>query len=206
VLVLAAVVSNAGWLGDAGGYLREQAAFTRADLAALDMTAGNAGPGYIARLPGYPFLQVDAARYRQAAADIGTPAYTVAELQTAQDPARAVADSELIRADRVELRPVGDGGAPAGAACRTLSPSPVESAASPPALDVVVPPAGVAIRTTRGAARVQVRRFAAAWSHLPSDTVGPSAAAVLQPRRDSSSHAWRVRVSAQDRVSVCGLR
>jgi hypothetical protein len=206
VLVFAAVVSNAGWLGDAGGYLRQQAAFTRADLAALDVAGGNAGPGYIARLPGYPFLQVDAARYRQAAADVGTPAYTVAELQTAQDPARTVADAELIRADRVELRPATAGAAPAGGACRTLSPSAVESAAAPPALDVVVPPAGVAIRTTRNAARVQVRRFAAAWSHLPRDTVGPSAAAVLQPRGDRSSQPWRVRVSAQDRVSVCGLR
>jgi hypothetical protein len=207
VLVFAAVVSNAGWLGDAGGYLREQAAFTRADLAALDITAGNAGPGYIARLPGYPFLQVDAARYRQAAADIGTPAYTVAELQTAQDPARRVADAELVRADRLELRPTAAGAAPAGGACRTLSPPAVRSAAGTPAIEVTVPPAGIAIKTTRGEARVQARRFATGWSDLPrDDTVGPSATAVLQPRRDRSSQPWRVRVSAQDRVSVCGLR
>jgi hypothetical protein len=206
VLVAAVAVTNAGTLRDAGRYLRAQAAFARADLAALDIARDRVGSGYVAHFPGFPFILLDAQRYRDAAAADGTPAYSLEELRTAPEPARALADTELIRADGLTLRAAPGGTAGAKGACAELRPPAVRSGATIPSVEATVPTAGVLIETTGSPARVQVRRFAPTFASLPRDTIERSSAAVLRPGADTAPDRWRVRVSAQERVSVCGLR
>ena len=75
-----------------------------------------------------------------------------------------------------------------------------------PRLEVTVPASGLLVRTTRGSARVDVRRFAAGYSHAAPNIVAPSTSATLTITSDRARQPWRARITAQERVSVCGLR
>jgi len=224
VAVAAATLSNAGTVRDAGRYLRSQAEVARADLAALELARNSLDPGYVAaHFPGAPFVSLRAGPYLAAASDYGSPAYSLAELIAAPEPARRVADAELVRIHGVGPRAARSAPAPAlGASpeplavvggttterrgCLQFRPAPVRAADAPPTLELTVPRAGLLIRTSGAPAQVDVRRLAADYSSVTPNTVMPSAAATLRIPSDSAPQPWRARISPQERVSVCALR
>lgn len=221
-VVAAALLSNAGTIRDGGRYLRTQAEAARADLGALELSRDSVEPGYLAAsFPGTPFLSVRAGPYLAAADADGSPAYSPAELAAAPEPARIVADAELVRIQDLRLRPspaqpplgatpsvtsVVAGGMSEQGRCVAFRPAPVRAEGAAPALEVTVPPAGVVVRAGRGAARVEVRRFAAGFSRPLTDIVSAYRSATLRIRPDRAPQPWRARVTPQERVRVCGLR
>jgi hypothetical protein len=222
VVTGAAVLSNAGTLRDGGRYLRDQARVARANLGALELSRDDVGPRYIARgFPGYPFIYLLAGPYFEAADDWGTPAFSPAELASAPENARLNADGELVRIHRIGLRaspshpPLGtraevtsvvSGRVSEQGPCVAFRPAGVRSQHAAPGLEVTIPRAGIAVRTDGGMATVGVRRFAAGFSEPLRDSIARSEWATLQIPADSARHPWRARITAQDRVSVCGLR
>jgi hypothetical protein len=222
IVTAAIVLSNAGTLRDGGRFLRAQADLARADLAALAIARDSVEPGYVAAaFPGTPFVVIRAGPYFAAAEDYGSPAYSLAELESAPEPARLVADAELIRANRVGLRPsaASDGlaGPPSvllGArgevseegACVTFRPTGVRANDAAPTFEVTVPPAGLFVRTGAGTARIDVRRYAAGYSRVAPNIVAPASTATLRIAPDRARQPWRARVTSQERVRVCALR
>jgi hypothetical protein len=222
VLVAAAVLANAGTMRDAGRYLRQQGEIERADLAALELARNDIPARYLARgFPGYPFIYLRAGPYFDATAAYGSPALSPAELASASEPARLVADAELIRIHDVALRePPADplpGPAPSPTSvrggdvtearrCVSFRPDPVRADGAPRGLELSVPPTGLLVEASGGTARVEIRRFADGFSRPLADTLGPSSRGALRIPADDGSRRWQARVTPQERVSVCGLR
>jgi hypothetical protein len=221
-VIAAAVITGAGTLRDAARYLRGEAEIARANLGALELARDELGPDYVARwFPGYPFVQLRAGSYLEAAEQYGSPADTPEEIAAAPEPARLAADTELVSIHSVRLRasaaPPELGAAPEvisstggelseRASCVRFRPDPAGSDETPPALDVTVPAAGLLLRSERGGATVGVRRFAEGFSRPLTNTLAPSASAALRIASDSDARPWRARVIPQERVRVCGLR
>jgi hypothetical protein len=221
VVAGAAVLSNAGVLRDGGRYLRSQAESARADLAAIELAQNSIPPGYVADFPGTPFILLSARDYLEAAKDYGSPAYSVAELAAAPDPARLVADAELIRIHHIGLRESPPDASLAGApevafsargsvsnrhGCVEFRPDAVRATKPAPELELTVPAAGLLVRTADGSARVDIRRFATGFSAAERNVIQASNAAVLRVPSDSASQPWRARITPQGRLSVCALR
>jgi hypothetical protein len=220
--VAVAVLSNAGTIRDAGRFLRLSAEAARADLGALELARDSVKPGYRAgSFPGTPFVSVHAGPYFAAADDMGSPAYSPAELATAPESARLTADTELIRIHDVGLQ-AGHTDEPSGpppsvasvvrgeaseqGSCVAFRPAPVLAAETAAAFEIKLPATGVVVTTGRSAATVDVRRFAAGFSSVKRDTLTPVSSATLRIDPDSAPQPWHARVTAQGRVSVCGLR
>lgn len=215
------VLSNAGTMRSAGNFLRASAEAARADLAALELARDDLEPGYVAaRFPGTPFVSIRAGTYLAAAGDMGSPAYSPAELAAAPEPARLGADGELIRIEDVGLRasraePLGSapsvtsvvrGEVSERGPCMVFRPVPVHSGDAAPAVEITVPRAGLVVRTGRDAATVEVRRFAAGWSRPLVDRMAASSSATLRIPGDRAPQPWHARVLSQERLSACALR
>jgi hypothetical protein len=201
VLTAGAVLSNVGQLREAGAYLRSQAPIARADLAAFEITRSIVAPAYVARhFPGYPYLTVRAGLYFAMEHAIGSPAFSQSELTTAPEPAREVADAELIEIHGVVPQPLAPGAAPGR--CLTWRPpafAPTGAAASEFA--VTLPAAGLRLRAGGAPATLGLRRFAAAFTPLGTVPAGRSVAVRIAP--DGSPRPWMVQVSSQAPVGVC---
>jgi hypothetical protein len=222
VVAGAAVLSNAGTVRDGGRYLRDRAGVARANLAALELSRDDVGPRYIARgFPGYPFIYLLAGRYFEAADDWGTPAFSPAELASAPEDARMNADGELVRIHRIGLRasssrpPLGtppevtsvaSGRVSEQGRCLAFRPAGVRAQRTAPGLEVTIPRAGIAVRADGSRTTVGVRRFAVGFSEPLRDAIARSEWATLQIPADGAPQPWRARITAQERVSVCGLR
>jgi hypothetical protein len=213
----AALLSNIGLLRDAGGYLRSQAPIARGDLAALDIARPIASPSYVASsFPGSPFVTVRAGAYFAMRDAIGSPAYSVSELTSAPEPARRVADAELVQLDRLTIAPARAGVRPAGpaphlesasggvatlrAACVAFQPSPV-AATGGDELTVTVPASGLEIRAAGGGV-VAVRRFGQELHQL--GTITSERPVRLSLARDTAPQPWHVQLQTSGGALVCG--
>lgn len=217
-VVAAAVLSNAGSLRDAGGYLRSQAPLARADLAALDIARRVVPAAYIpAAFPGYPFVVFRANQYFAAEASLGTPAYSSAQLALAPEPAREVADTELIAIHGVSFRAraaggpggpaprlesVSGGSVSARGACVAFVPAPLQATGNPAQVQVAVPAAGLLVRAA-GPTDAAIRRFAGTFQEL--GTLRGGLAAELRISADSSPQPWHLQLKPSAPVSVCGV-
>ena len=220
--VALAVLSNAGTMRDAGRFLRASAESSRADLGALELARDSVPSGYVARgFPGYPFVILRAGPYFDATEAYGSPALSTADLVNASEPARLIADAELIRIHRIALHAAADapltGPAPRPTSvqggkvsengqCVSFRPDSVAADGAARSFELAVPSAGLLVTTGRAATKVEVRRFANGFSRPLANTVEASSAATLRIPRDRSSTPWKARVSPQERVSVCALR
>ena len=210
-----AVLANLGDLREAGRYLRAQAQPARADLAALEL--GRPQRDHVARsFPGYPFLVVRAGPYRDAAAELGSPAATLPELRGLSEAARRVADAELARIHGAALRP-GAAPAPSGAppavdaatggavttagACVVFRPA----AAGPAALELTLPRTGIELRTGPGPAAVALRRFAAGFPDPAPEHLRAGSRATLRIAPDGAPDPWHVRVAPEARLTACTM-
>jgi hypothetical protein len=216
----AAALSNLGAFRDGGRFLRNQAQATTADLGALELAKPLVPPDLIVDgLPGYPFLIIRAKPYFEAVDDFGSPAATPAEIGTKPEPARRVADTQLIGIHEVGLES-GDGASRAGetpvvdsvdggraserGGCVVFRRLRVNSTDARNELEVTVPSKGLVVTATGGPATVAVRRFADGFQ--PLGRLAASASATLRMAPDLAARPWHMRVNPTDRATVCALR
>jgi len=220
-VALVIVVANVGDLRDGARFVRTQSAITRADLGALELARPLVAPRRVlSRLPGYPFLTVEAGEYFAAARAIGSPANSPAELATAPEAARVEADAELAGIHAVAPRPsatdppLGDRpavDAPAPALRETRScvqlrlpaAGPVTAA---PELRLPVPPAGLLVTAGDAPVDVSVRRFAAGFPAAAQGTIAAGSSATLRIGADRARLPWHVRLVSRAAVRACALR
>ena len=201
--VLVAILPNLARLEEGSKYEREQSAFTRADLAALEIAREHVPPEFTLGDPavaGTPSLAiVQAGKYFEAVDRWGSPAYTPAELERAPAEGRHYAD--LVLASALGIASVTEAGAfaaEAAADCVVLEPgkAPPEVKVSPGKTRVEVAPGGHA--------NVDLRRFAT--DEYPVKTVGADGEStlLLTIPADSAPQPWYVHVEASQLVRVCG--
>ncbi len=213
-------VSNLQTLDEGADFLRLEGAKTRAVLGALDVARPVIAPDQAAR----PLVSppIAPAAYFAAADELGRAAVAdpPATLATEPEVARRIADAELLRLHGAVLAPAGRavaaGPAPPPveravggtvairAGCATLRRPEVAPGGMAAELDVVVPADGVVVRALGGDVAVRVRRFAAGVSEAPTGTVRAGAAALARFRPDRAEQPWRLRLTADDAVAVCG--
>jgi hypothetical protein len=219
IVALGALVSNVGALRDGARFLRLQAPAARADLAALDIGRPLVGPRYAAlSFPGSPLITVLAGPYYSAEKAFGTPAYSQAQLATAAEPDRDLADAELTRMHRVGLK--GPRIAFAGAAppqvdsvsggkvstrgnCVTLHPADFGPPSTMPALAFTLPDTGASLYARGGSDSVTLRRFGTQFPTTPLSDL--SGGAFLEIAPDLSAAEWHVRLQGNATVSACGV-
>jgi hypothetical protein len=220
-VVAAIVLSNLGAMRDGAGYLRGQAALTRAELGAIDLVRPIVKPDFVSTaLPGYPFVVMRAESYFDVEDADGTPAASPAEIASEGELVRLSVDQTLIRAHGIALRPAAPGVAlgarPAVESvtggtveergpCVGFRPAQFTSGAAGGELQLTVPPAGVLLKAAGGTATVSMRRFADAYPKDPLGTLGPTGSARVPLRADLSDLPWHLRVTPEDRATVCGL-
>jgi hypothetical protein len=214
LLVAAAAAANATLVGPAGAYLRAQAGLTRADLGALEIARGIAGPDYVAaHFPGWPFVVIRAGSYYAAARSLGTPAADVAQLRRLPEPARETADVELIAIHAIRLQPgtsapvgghpplplaVRIGGAEDTRRCTRWQPTGNRRSAS---LIVVIPARGLTLAAGAGLTTVSLRRFAAAFTPIGAFAGPGTRRLAIAP--DRSLQPWQARIATTGPALIC---
>jgi hypothetical protein len=221
VLTALIVLSNLGDLRAGGRNLRQQAAISRADLAALELARKDIKPGYSAiRFPGIPFVQIDAERYFAATRALGSPAYSQSELAGAFEHGRLAADAELAAIEEVAPTPstarpgatpprvdaASAGRVRTDGGCVRFMPDPVTPAGTAAELQVTVPAEGLLMTAGSGPVGVALRRFAATFPVESTARLAPGGTAELRPGDDRATQPWHVRLKPEAGVSACGLR
>jgi hypothetical protein len=188
--VAAVCAANMVWLVVSANDLRRQAADTRAELAAVEIMAGEVSPTYTPSGESRSG-NAQAGPYLRAVSRIGSsPAYDPAELARAPEHARRAADRTLIRVQ--EIRWLGP--APRrGRRCRRVG----------EAAEVVLPRSGVYLAEPPARpVEVRFRRFARGYGAV-AGTV--DAAARIRPSLGSlEALPWRARLSSAAGFTVCG--
>ncbi len=201
------VCTNVALLRDSGRQLRDVYTPTmRAELAALELAGDQADPDFEprdvvgAQSPTFlPFAEIGArgepptGAYLDAAAELGSPAFTAEELAGQSDVFRARADAVLIGALELGLEPAR-ADLPRRS-CRTISAPPGGEIAFP------LPPGGATLSPTAASQTVTVRRFADSAA-VTLGVVHRGRAAALTPPADDAGLPWRVGVTG-GAVGVC---
>lgn len=193
VLAVGALIANLGVLRANVTGLREHDDNVRASLTAVEVAAPVVQPGFFPDKPEAP--PISAGPYLIAVRDLGSPAFTLAELQRAPLGLRARADGVLEHAERLTAVPTSP---PAG--CRPLASS------SPTAIQLAARPGRTVVIRDSGASRVSVyvRRF--------DGVFGPPALAVLPPHSTSAMHfpvdrapgiPWQLQLVPGRAIAVC---
>ncbi|HEX3041531.1 MAG TPA: hypothetical protein VHP56_05525 [Solirubrobacterales bacterium] len=106
VVVAAAVVGGISLLNQGSKVWRVTAENTKASLAAVEIAGTNADPQY--RIAFEPSIYLTVEEYRSAEREHGTPAFSEAQLLTAEESQKQVADVTLAGATRLRLGPAMD--------------------------------------------------------------------------------------------------
>jgi len=206
VVAVAAVTSNLVPLRHGSDWLREQAALTRSDLAAMEIASRTIQPEFSLASPevtGTASLAVvEAGKYFEAIHRWGSPAYSPAELESAPEPGRHYAD--VVLASVLPISTVTRPGAfravaPAGKRCVVLL-----GGAASERLEVPLSSGLAKIELASGPhAAFSLRRFAV--DEFPVLTPGASGDSVtlLRIPRDNASQSWYLHVEAQQRARIC---
>lgn len=217
LLTLIAVVANIDVLRSGGSYLRQIGTLADATLGAVELDRGRVAPD--TPVPVYPLGTITAGRYFMAASALGTPAYTVNQLQHVNATAQGAADTQLL-ADReisfarVDTAPAASGvaaspegavgGAAAGrGACVTFLPAAVLAQGEASALSLALQPGRVSVTAAGTRAEVSVRRFSPLFTALGA--VQARGSAIVSVSGDLSPQPWHLKVQSPDPVRICTL-
>jgi hypothetical protein len=225
VAALVAVVSNIGNLRAQSMYIRQSGAVTNGALMALDLDRASVASSTPARIALYQFVKLSAGAYFDARRTLGSPAFTIAQLRTADANAQSTADSQLLADGDVTLTsgPASAGTrhsiAPAGAAVRVLAstngtvaragscirftPEAALAPGSPASVSLFVVAGRLSVTAAATRATLSVRRFATTLT--PLGTVSAQSSAIVTIRRDSTSLPWYVQLSSIAPVRACTL-
>lgn len=151
VVVAAAVASNTLFMHEAYQSYASSTELVRGNLTAMEIARNTVEPTFFIdeEFADTGFDHIDAGSYFAAVDDFGSPAYTVAELQSAGEPARFAADKVLLNALRVAVEPIAPAAVPSRG-CFTATPG----------QEFAVPSGGVAIKPgAQPVTDIQMRRF-----------------------------------------------
>ena len=217
-LTLVVVVSNIGVLRSGGNYFRQLGAQTDGTLAALELDRDNVALDTpLTQLPLYPLVLVTAGQYFATAHSLGTPAYTLAQLQRASPSAQSAADSQLIADRDVIFAPVSAPPSPAGTAarvegaangvaarrgaCVAFAPAAALAPGAASTVSLELNPGRVSVAAGAAPVAVSVRRFASAFTALGS--VQPRGSATVSVSGDRAPQPWHLQIQTTDPVRVC---
>jgi hypothetical protein len=215
------VLANVGDLRAGARGLRASADLAQADLGALEIARDDVKPGYRpSRFPGIPFIQIDADEYFAAARELGSVAYSPAEIAAATEQGRLVADGELANIQQLVPRPstekagatpprvdvVTGGRVRTEGGCVRFRPDAATPAATIAELQVTLPAGGLLLTADGGRATLTLRRFAVTFPPDPAAKLAPGGSSVLRPGSDRARQPWHVRLAPEAGVSACGLR
>jgi hypothetical protein len=197
------------------GYVGETQV-VRGGLAGLEIARETVDPDFVLNPENSNFEYFDYVRagpYLSAESKFGSPAYSEAELASAPENARLVADKVMAAALPIAYQPLsalppagptaprllGPPGALAGSSPGCITVRPVGG--GPPVLNL--PPGGATIETARGAhADLHLRRFASTFFQVNAATLRGAARLDIPP--DRSSRPWELQVNPTGNVTVCG--
>lgn len=200
VLVLLAVGPNIVVLREASKGYKKEAILTRADTAAIEIARNsveplfelvpeNAGTGAL--------INVYAAKYLEAVEEFGSPAYSLAELESANPVGRQQADVVLSHALPITAETTPGTGRGGGSKCTDAGQTGVE--------EVEIGFGKTRIKVAPGdEALLSMRRFSGPGEFpvaLPS-APGESTTVLTVPR-DTAPNPWYLHVTADQAVSVC---
>jgi hypothetical protein len=199
-LALIALVSNLVALGHGYRFMREQSAYIKADLGALEIARDRAPAALsLAAVGRNPYMTwITAGRYFSATDAHGSPpTYSPAQIAAAPAAQRQAADSVLVGAYGMFARPAR--AVRAGPGCRRLAPRP----------DGNHPEAGLrsggALVTDlgRSALIVGVRRFAPPGMSLPVGLLAAGSTVRVPLVRDALRPPWLLTARGSSPVRVC---
>jgi hypothetical protein len=214
IAVIGALVSNIGVLRAGERGLRFTDDSVRATLAAVEIASPNVPASFPPNPVGAPV--VTAGPYLAAVHDLGSPAFTVPELERAPAALQLVADSTLAEADSLGLYPAAPsltgssaleveghtgGRIVAMGDCRQL-----QQTASLATIDVRVPVGGTLLMHAGrgGSAQIYLRRFASAFPARRFAVLSPGTSGALRfPYDRARSLPWHVQVNATAPVELC---
>jgi small basic protein len=217
-LTLVAVVSNIAVLRSGGNYFRGLGAQSDATLGAVQLDRGRIAPSTpLTQLPLYPLVVVTAGHYFSAEEALGSPAYTLAQLQHATPAAQRAADAQLLTDGDVKLARVTDpsspGGTPAAVegavngvaarrgACLAFAPAATLAPGAASVLALGLNPGRVSVAAGAAPVAISVRRFAPGFTALGTLQAGGSA--TVSVSGDRAAQPWHLQVQTTDPVRVC---
>lgn len=199
-MTLAAVGPNLVILRDGSRWLDNQTVLTRSDLAAIEIARRTVDP-YFALAPdiaGTPSLiDIQAGKYLQAERELGSPAYTPAELAGAPEVGRRQADIVLSQALPLSTETIVGAEPDPRGSCTT-----VPGGGGSPAVPLA--PGVTRIELEPGPeASFDLRRFAVAEYPVPTEGAPGGSTTLLTIPRDASSRPWYLQVDAAQAARVC---
>jgi hypothetical protein len=157
----------------------------------------------------------DAELYLDAADDLGSPAFTPAELVDAPEKARVNADRVLTLVLPLEFKPVAGrpraNGTPPTVITGTGAPAPGDPGCTEVTPDdfgnvaVELAPGGALVRGGSAGLELAARRFGEAFE-LDLGEVVPNGTVEVTIPTDASSEPWELLLTRVETASVCGLR
>jgi hypothetical protein len=205
LVTVAAVGPNLVVLKDGRDLLKQQSAFTRADLGAIEIARRTVDPEFqlSSEVAGTPTLvNVFAGEYLTAIDEYGSPAYSPAELVSAPEEDRRQADIVLSKALPISTSTKHGSqkaGTPRLPSCITL-----RGGGASKFLEVPLTPGLTTIRLAPGPhAEFALRRFAV--DEFPAVLEGAygNTVSMLKIPRDFAPRRWYLHVEAQQRARVC---
>ncbi|HEX5930022.1 MAG TPA: hypothetical protein VFY48_11595 [Solirubrobacterales bacterium] len=167
--------------------------YLRSTLAAVDIAGESAQPGY--RIAFAPTPVATAARYLDAKADYGTPAYTEGELEARPAAEKEGADLTLAQALGLALREPAPGD-------RTIACEPLQASAEGPTGVTLLQGGFTLANETGGDVEVVLSRFAGGFPV----SLGPLPAGVttaLEIPVDGSERPWNLGLKGEGPVRLC---
>lgn len=199
MIATAAVASNLVPLREGRNQLREQTVITRANLAAIEIAQRTVDPNFALtpEIAGTPSLiDVKAGPYLEAERELGSPAYTPAELLAAPATGRRQADIVLSQALPISTKTyLGIKPSPKGS-CMAVS--------GPEAPEVRLRPGVTRIEVEPGPrASFSLRRFTAASYPVRTEGSVGGSTTLLRIPHDAAAQPWYLRVEAAQTARVC---
>ncbi len=218
LLALGAIVSNLHALRAGERGLRSNDVQARAALGAVQLAAPVVPPTFIADPTVLPV--VAAGPYLAAVHDLGSPAFTPAQLGHQSEAARTQADGVLARAERLEVAPfagplrgtrtltttsVNGARLTNRNGCARLVPDPARGDAPITAEVTLRPGSRLLIGSRSGAGgNVLVRRFGATYLSTPIGALNGPTDVISFPADAAASVPWHVLLSPTGPLVMCG--
>lgn len=195
-VVVLALCGNVARLRDGARFYRDFAISLRGQLTGIELARGRVDPSYVPTGGSAHFDTIRAGEYLAAVDRNGSPAFTVSELESQSEAARAAADATLVEALGISLSPLAAGE-------RTANCRPVEAQPGTPA-ELQASPPGLALQSP-DAASITIRRFADSTT-VSVGELAANAPAALRLTADGADRPWVLEISspAAD-VTACDL-
>ena len=191
VATLAIVVSNSVAFYSLRDFFNSQAAYTSADLGALEIARAHVQPTYVLSDPAHGLPYVLASAYFSAVGRYGSAAYTPTEIETAPPPVQVAADQMI---ERLEPLGVNSAANVAGSACHPATPG--------RSVETDVSGNGVIVAPTGQPVRVSARRFAPS-SSVSIGRFGPGRRYLVTSPRDDSTTPWKLVTKSGSAYNLC---